>query len=159
MKYSALAFSCLLIAGTAVAHDTSFEDDNCHWSPQEGEHCHYKVPEISAMDVSLGYQFELEKSSLVPFVGVSYAKKWHQDSEFGGIVGLRHQDGMYASYVSTTKTLQIGISIAHLSFNHESIGLGMSVPLTFFSNKQNSSSPFVNLSLLSQNFKEEIVYR
>ena len=159
MKYSAIAFSCLLMADSALAHDTVFEEDNCHWSPQEGEHCHYKVPEISAMDISLGYQFELEKSPLVPFVGVSYGKKWYQDSELGGIVGVKYENGFYASYVSTTKSLQVGLTIAHISFNHESIGLGMSVPLSFFSNKQKSSSPFVNLSLLSQNLKEVLVNR
>lgn len=87
----------------------------------------------------MGYQYQVEQTNLIPFIGASLGKsEKNEDTNFGANLGIKLQNGWYASYVSTSKSFQLGYEFVHMSANSDYLGIGIRFPFAN-SDKDNSS--------------------
>lgn len=148
-----------VFSSDVLSHPGGTDVYGCH-AGSEPYHCHNddynssdsSSVDIEAWDVNLGYQFNLNQTQWIPFVGASLGKSSdYEDRTFGLNVGLKHQKGWYMSYVSTSESIQLGYHFIHISANSDYFGLGIRLPLGGI-RKANDSSLYFSSSLL---FSEE----
>ncbi|WP_082122412.1 hypothetical protein [Arsukibacterium sp. MJ3] len=151
MKVSILSLLVFLPV-TVLGHSGGTDSNGCHAGSMP-YHCHNTKSDsssidISAWDVSAGYQYHIRNTKLVPFLGISHGKSNHElNSSTGFNIGLKYQEGWYASYVSSSKSVQLGYGIFHISANSDDVGLGLRLPLGSKQNRKESST-YVSGSVL-----------
>jgi len=123
-----------LIPSSVLAHSGGTDSNGCH-AGSEPYHCHNSKNgsessiDVGAWDINAGYQYHIEQTNLIPFIGASIGKSGeNEDTAFGVNVGLKLESGWYASYVSTSKSLQLGYGFAHISANSDYFGAGIRFP-------------------------------
>lgn len=150
----ALIISFLIFVPTTVfGHSGGTDSKGCH-AGTEPYHCHNKKDDssvnIGAWDINVGYQYQIGQSNLISFLGASYGTSDHDlDSSFGANIGLKYNNGWYASYVSTSKSVQLGYGFFHISANSDYVGLGFRYPFSSSKGSKQSSSYFGGSVLLS----------
>lgn len=154
MKFYLASFVFItLISAKAFAHSGGTDSNGCH-SGSQPYHCHNTgngktddSVDLGAWDINLGYQYQFEDSDLIPFIGASIGKsEKSDDTVFGANLGFKLQSGWYASYVSTSKSFQLGYEFIHISANSDYFGLGIRFP--FSSADTNKSSIYSSGSIL-----------
>jgi hypothetical protein len=141
-----------IISINSFAHSGGTDSNGCHAGSQP-YHCHNggdgdstSSLELGAWDLNAGYQYHLKDSAFIPFIGASLGEsEKNTSSEFGVNLGVKHQDGWYASYVTTSTSIQLGYSFMHLSVNSDYIGFGFRYP---FNSNNNQSSVYYSASAL-----------
>lgn len=137
MKFYIAIFLALTLTPTqALSHSGGTDSNGCHAGSQP-YHCHSENSSngsesnfnLGAWDFNLGYQYKFDQTKLTPFIGASIGKsKEYGDTKFGGNLGLKFQNGFYAGYVSTSKSLQLGYEFIHVSANSNYFGIGIRYP-------------------------------
>lgn len=159
MKSHLVIFALVaLISTQAVSHSGGTDSNGCHAGSQP-YHCHNSKnnsksdgeasgsAHVGAWDINFGYQHKFEQANFIPFIGASLGKsEKHGDTDFGINLGVRFQNGWHASYVSTSKSFQLGYKFVHVSANSGYFGIGMRLP--FGSADGNSSSFYYGGSIL-----------
>lgn len=155
MKSYLLNFVIIALMPTAaLSHSGGTDSKGCHAGSQP-YHCHNSKNNnsdassiaIAAWDINVGYQYHVEKTELIPFIGASIGKSDEfEDTSFGVNIGIKLQSGWYASYVSTSKSLQLGYEFIHFSVNSDYFGVGVRFP--FGGSSNNKSSIYSSGSIL-----------
>jgi hypothetical protein len=150
--YLASFFLAALIPTQALSHSGGTDSNGCHAGSQP-YHCHNSQSDsetsisVSAWDINLGYQYQIKQTSFMPFIGASLGKnEEYGDTNFGVNLGLKLQNGWYASYVSTSKSFQLGYGVIHMSANSDYLGIGIRFP--FGNTNSNNSSVYSSGSML-----------
>lgn len=140
----------------ALAHSGGTDSNGCHAGSQP-YHCHNSNSNsnsnnsdtsisVDAWDLNLGYQYQIEQTDFIPFAGASLGKsKEHENAKLGTNLGLKLQNGLYASYTTTSKSIQFGYMFFHISANPDYFGLGLRFP--FNGIKSNHSSMYSSGSI------------
>ena len=133
-------FSC-----NAIAHSGGTNSAGCHAGTQP-YHCHvsndgtggssstgtssdFSIDGVDAWDLNLGYRYSFDGASPIPYFGLSVGKRYDsEDVVVGADLGLHFTQGFYVGFVSTSNSIQLGFRALHLSFNQDSIGLGIRFP-------------------------------
>lgn len=127
-----------LIPFNALAHSGGTDSNGCH-SGSQPYHCHSDKNgsgngtsiSTGAWDLNVGYQYQIEETKFIPFLGASVGtSEEHDDAKLGANLGIKLDSGWYASYVSTSKSVQLGYSFFHISANSDYFGLGLRFPFT-----------------------------
>lgn len=143
-----------LLPLSIFAHSGGTDSNGCH-SGSEAYHCHNNKsnsPSISigGWDVNAGYQYQIFESKLIPFLGLSYGKSEHElNSTAGWNLGMKHEDGWYASFVSTSKSVQLGYGFFHVAANQDYLGLGLRVPFGYSRSSGQSAGYYSGTMLFS----------
>ena len=153
MKFYLASFLLItLIPTQALSHSGGTDNKGCHAGSQP-YHCHNNKNDsetsisVGAWDINLGYQYQFEQSDFIPFIGTSVGKsEEYGDTNFGVNLGLKFQNGWYASYVSTSKSFQLGYEFIHISANSDYFGIGIRFP--FGNTDSNNSSIYSSGSVL-----------
>ena len=150
-----ILLTCLLctVPMTAFAHSGGTDSNGCH-AGSEPYHCHNgeKSSAISmgAWDINSGYQYQFDKTSIIPYLGVSLGSSEHDgETSLGANLGVKHQNGLYAGYVSTSKSFQLGYDFFHLSINSDYLGVGIRYPFGNGNNTDQSGIYFSGSALFS----------
>lgn len=157
MKLFIIPFILIIsISSKVYSHSGGTDSNGCHAGSQP-YHCHnggnsstseHSSVNFGGWDINLGYQYHLEENPYIPYAGLSLGKyQDHGDTFLGLDFGLKHQDGWYAGYITTSKSLQLGYEFLHLSASSDSIGIGVRFTLDN-SNYNNQSSIYSSVSLL-----------
>lgn len=140
-----------LIPFNASAHSGGTDSNGCH-SGSQAYHCHSDKNGDSASintgawDLNVGYQYQIEETKFIPFLGASVGKSEENgDTKFGANLGMKYDNGWYAGYVSTSKSVQLGYSFFHVSVSSDYFGLGLRFP---FTEVKNHSSMYYSGSIL-----------
>jgi len=132
MKFFLITFLLVTFISTkAYSHSGGTNSDGCH-AGSKPYHCHNggssgnESLDFSGWDFNLGYQYHIDETPFIPYAGLSVGKyNDHEDTSIGIDFGLKHQDGWYAGFVSTSKSVQLGYRFVHFSANSDSIGIGV----------------------------------
>jgi hypothetical protein len=142
--YFVIFFLVALIPTNVLSHSGGTDSHGCHAGSQP-YHCHNSKSDsessinVGAWDINLGYQYHIEQTDLIPFIGASIGKsEEHGDTSFGANIGLKLQNGWYASYVTTSKSLQLGYGFVHISANSDYFGAGIRFPIGNTNNSKSS---------------------
>jgi len=139
-----------------VAHSGGTDSKGCHAGSQP-YHCHNSKNgssealsiSVVAWDMNVGYQYHVNQSFFIPFIGASLGKSdKNKDVILGGNFGVKLQNGWYAGYVSTSKSIQLGYNFWHVSANSEYLGLGLRFRFPWYAGSENKSSVYYSGSLL-----------
>lgn len=149
-----------LIPIEAISHSGGTDSNGCHAGSQP-YHCHNSNNDdylnntnntnttigVGAWDVNVGYQYQIEKTNFIPFIGASLGKSEDHETTKSGInLGIKLQNGWYTSYVTTSKSIQLGYEFVHISANPDYIGIGIRFP--FLNTAINNSSVYSSASIL-----------
>lgn len=145
MKAIILSLLIFFPAAT-LSHSGGTDSNGCHAGTQP-YHCHNSKSDssvsIGAWDINAGYQYHIVQSELIPFLGASYGKiELDQNPSIGINIGLKHQDGWYAGFVSTSQSVQLGYGFFHIAANADYVGLGIRFPFDITGDKDKSLSYF-----------------
>ena len=129
--------------GAALAHSGGTDSNGCHAGSQPF-HCHngstssgnsgstesdVSFGSLDAWDLNLGYRYNFDGASPVPYFGLSIGKQYgDEDIAVGADLGVKFRQGFYLGYASTSNSVQLGFNAIHLSVNNNSIGLGIRFP-------------------------------
>jgi hypothetical protein len=147
------------ILTNVFAHSGGTDSNGCHAGSQP-YHCHNSgdgnsTPslDIGAWDLNVGYQYHLKESKFIPFIGASLGEsEINSDTDFGVNFGAKHLNGWYASYVTTSKSVQLGYNFLHLSVSSDYIGLGFRYPFGSSNNNNQSSIYYSGSALFSSDY-------
>lgn len=138
--------SLAIVTPSAFATPGRTDKYGCHNSQTEGYHCHHDVASNggaidTSFDLNAGLRFtDLSTLPFTPYLGASMGRSGSdEDISVGVNVGAVLDNGFYAGYSTTSKSVHVGYSYFHLGVSSNAVGLGFQWPIV---NKESAGTSF-----------------